>query len=509
MHKFNFDGLFIYDLANNHQGDLAHAVKIVDAMGEVSREAGVRAALKFQFRQLDTFIHPDFKTRNDLKFIKRFNETRLSMDDFSALTERVRENRLLTMCTPFDEESVDIICDMKIELIKIASCSAADRPLLEKITSVNRPVVVSTAGLQISEIDWLVNFFETARMEFAIMHCVAIYPTPDNQLAFNQIGSLRARYPGIPIGWSTHENPSQLSPVQIAYAKGAQLFERHVGINTDEYTLNAYSSTPDQIKRWLDAYKQAVVMCGPQERAPAPPEETKTLHDLKRGVYAAKPIKKGEPLSRSKVFFAMPLEDGQLVTDHWSEGIVADQDYAPKMAVSDTLANIEPKEEHLIYQIMLQVRGLLNHARVSINDDASIEISHHYGLSRFREFGAVIITCVNRSYGKKLLIQLPRQKHPYHYHKKKEETFQLLHGDLEITKNGDRIVMEPGETCLIDPGDWHKFHTLDGAVIEEIYNTHYDNDSFYEDPLIAQMNRSDRKTNVDLWCEYFKTYRSL
>jgi len=58
MHDFDFNGLFAYDLANNHQGDLEHALNIINAVGEVNREAAVRGALKFQFRQLDTFIHP-------------------------------------------------------------------------------------------------------------------------------------------------------------------------------------------------------------------------------------------------------------------------------------------------------------------------------------------------------------------------------------------------------------------------------------------------------------------
>ncbi len=66
MKKFDFEGLFIYDLANNHQGDLEHGMNIVKAMGEVTRKAGVRGAMKFQFREIDTFIHPDYKDRKDI-----------------------------------------------------------------------------------------------------------------------------------------------------------------------------------------------------------------------------------------------------------------------------------------------------------------------------------------------------------------------------------------------------------------------------------------------------------
>ena len=152
---------------------------------------------------------------------------------------------------------------------------------------------------------------------------------------------------------------------------------------------------------------------------------------------------------------------------------------------------------------------MLNKANISINEDAAIEISHHYGLKRFREFGAIIITCINRSYAKKLVIQLPRQKHPYHFHKQKEETFQLLDGDLEIVKDGEKIRMVPGDTFLVEPNQWHKFATLDGCIFEEVSTTHFNNDSFYEDPSIARMPRDDRKTKVDNWLAYFRAKHAI
>jgi len=501
---FSFENLFVYDLANNHQGDMAHAENIIREVGRVSAAAGVRGALKFQFRQLDSFIHPDYRGRMDYKYVKRFSETRLSMDDFRRLAAIVREVGLLTMCTPFDEQSVDIICDMGLDIIKIASCSADDRPLIEKVARVNKPVVVSTAGLRIEEIDWLVNYLESERLDFALMHCVAVYPTPDDQLQLDQVRQLKERYRGVEVGWSTHESPDNLSAVQIAYALGARLFERHVGLNTDKYSLNGYSSTPEQLARWLESFNSARAMIGASERAPARPEERQTLLELKRGVFAARPIAKGETIGRDDVFFAMPCADDGMASGDFRPGLVADRNFALNEALPPDPGSGRASDDMLVYQIMLQVRGLLNTAGIYINKDATIEISHHYGLRRFREFGAVLVTCVNREYAKKLVIQLPRQKHPYHYHKTKEETFQLLAGDVEIVKEGHRFAMRPGDTLLVKPGEWHKFHTLEGCVIEEISSTSHASDSHYEDPSIARMKREDRKTKVDHWLAYFR-----
>lgn len=509
MKPSSLNDLFVYDLANNHQGDVEHGKRIINEVGRVNAAAGVQGALKFQFRQLDTFIHPDYQDRLDLKFIKRFSETRLPMEAYADLADTARQAGLYAMCTPFDEASVDVICDMGLDIIKVASCSANDRPLLKKIASVNFPVIASTAGLRLEEIDWLVNFLESERVNFALMHCVAIYPTPDEMLELNQIDQFRERYRGVPIGWSTHEDQDNTTPIQIAVAKGARLFERHVGIPRQDAPLNAYSSTPEQLEKWLEAYHAARRMVGAPERPPAPEKETATLRELKRGVYSKREVSKGERLGDKDVFFAMPVQDGQLIADNWHSDLVADRDYGFNEALGVELAGSEQSDEEVIYQIMLQVRGLLSKANVHINADAEIEISHHYGLDRFREFGAVIVTCINRTYAKKLVIQLPRQKHPYHFHKKKEETFQLLDGDMEIVKDGYPTQLAQGDTFVVEPGAWHKFHTLDGAIVEEVSTTHYNDDSFYQDPAIAQLSRAQRKTKVDQWSEYFRARHAL
>jgi N-acetylneuraminate synthase len=499
MREYNFEGLFIFDMANNHQGDIEHGLNIVKAMGEVTKKTGIRGALKFQFRHIDTFIHPDYKDEKDMPHIPRFVSTRLSDDDYKLLTKEVRKQGLITICTPFDEKSVELILDLDIELIKVASCSADDHPLLKKIVELNRPVIVSTAGLTLSQIDHLVSFLDYKNVNYALMHCVALYPTPGDKLRLNQVERLKNRFPDVPVGFSTHENPDNFSAVQIAYAKGARLFERHVGLETGKYKLNDYSSRPEQITKWVQAYHDVAEACGGEERAPAYPDEITSLNSLKRGVFTKKGIKKGEVIQRENVFFAMPLLDGQMSSCEWSNSIISNNDYSINEPISAASVSTIKSEKDTVYSIILQVKGMLNNARIFVGKDSSIEISHHYGLERFREFGAVIIDCINREYCKKLIIQLPRQKHPYHYHKKKEETFQLLHGDLEIELEGHKTLLEPGDIFLVKPSRWHKFHTLDGAIFEEVSTTHYNDDSFYEDGNVARIPRENRKTQILNW----------
>jgi sialic acid synthase SpsE/quercetin dioxygenase-like cupin family protein len=497
---FDFQNLFILDLANNHQGNVEHGLKIIQSTAEVVKRHSVRAAIKFQFRQLDSFIHPSHQKESELKYIQRFQSTRLDQTQFQVLLNEVWAQGLLAMCTPFDEESVHVAVDMGFNILKVASCSAKDWPLLEEIANAGPPVVCSTGGLTLEDIDNVVSFFQHRAVHFALMHCVSIYPTPDDMLALNQIHMLHNRYPHIPIGWSTHENPDDTVPVQMAVAFGAKLFERHIGVETDTVKLNAYSSTPEQVDKWLEAHGRAMVLCGPTIRPPVSAVEQASLDGLRRGVFAKRPIKKGHGLSRDSVYFAMPYIEGQLESGHWKDGYQALQEVLPNQPVMQEAVEVDVDQGIVILkQAIHEIKALLNEAKIQLGSDFKVEYSHHYGLENFRKTGAVIIECINREYCKKLVVQLPGQRHPSHYHTRKEETFQILYGILHVNTDGYPRILHPGETILIQPGVWHSFWTDNGVIFEEVSTTHYNNDSFYADKRINKLPRSERKTVVDHW----------
>ncbi len=122
--KFDFNGLIILEMANNHQGSVEHGKKIIEAFAPVLERAGVRGAIKFQFRDIDTFIHPDFRESSDYKHIPRFLSTALSKEQFKELIDTARDFGFIVMTTPTDESSVDLLEELGIDIIKIASCSA-------------------------------------------------------------------------------------------------------------------------------------------------------------------------------------------------------------------------------------------------------------------------------------------------------------------------------------------------------------------------------------------------
>ena len=489
-----FDRLVILEMANNHMGDVDHGIALIRALKAATAGRPFRFAVKFQYRDLDTLIHPDFRGRTDIKYIKRFSETRLSEDDFLRLKAEVEKCGFIPLCTPFDEKSVDMVERHGYEIIKVASCSFGDWPLLERIARSGKPVIASTAGATLEDIDNVVVFFEHRNIPLCLMHCVGSYPTPDAELELNQIDFFRARYSGVPIGFSTHEAPDNLLPVAVAVAKGAAVLERHVGLPTEKYSINGYSSTPEQISRWLDAAAAAYAVCGRVgARRDISAKERADLRGLQRGLFAAKPIRRGERINADALFFAMPNRDGQFVANDFSKyrEFVATADIPANAALTGD--NVEMHDNRAkVREIVGELCRLIRDSGIKLQDKLDLELSHHYGLERFHEVGCSIITCVNREYCKKIIMLLPGQFNPTHTHRQKEETFHILYGELEITLDGVKKICRAGDIVTVERGIAHSFGSSTGAVMEEISTTHFRNDSFYDDPNIAEAAK--RKT---------------
>ena len=493
--------LFILEMANNHMGDLNHGIKLIRAFGNVCKKYPFNFALKFQYRQLDTFIHPKMKKRKDIKFIKRFSETSLNKNDFNKFITEAKKQNFYTISTPFDETSVDLIEKQNLDIIKIASCSFNDWPLLEKISENNKPIIASTAGASEKEIDQVVSFFQHRKKDFAILHCVAEYPTPDKNINLAQINYLRTRYPNVRIGFSTHENPADDRFVLAAYSIGASIFERHVALPSKVFTINNYSSTPEQIDKWLKSALFAEKILGNRhKKSKTTKKEKENLLSLRRGIFAKRKIKKNHTISKRDIYFAFPPEKNQLTANDWSKYLKYTSNKEINKDESISLKNsklIDTREK--VWSIVKQVRNFLKKTKTIIPGGASLEISHHYGLDKFYKFGLIMLDVVNRDYCKKLLILLPGQEHPEQFHKKKEETFHILYGSVDLIINGKLNKLKAGDILTILKMEKHAFRSKNGAIVEEISTTHNKNDSFYTDKKI--MKNKNRKTILTYWME--------
>jgi len=491
-------------MANNHNGSVDHGLRIIQEMGQVCKEFtdDFTFGFKFQYRDLDTFIHPDYKDRMDIKYVKRFSETRLTDLEFELMKEEAERLGFVSICTPFDEASVDLIEKQNFDIIKVASCSFTDWPLLERIVKTDKPIIASTAGATIEEIDSVVSLYDHRDKNAAIMHCVGEYPTKRENLQLNQIEFLGKRYPETVVGFSTHEEPDNTDSVKIAIAKGGKIFERHVAVESDEHTVNAYSSTPDQVRRWLQSAQDAYRMCGTEgERHESTEKEKKDLRGLKRGVFVREDLKEGEKLVGGNIFYAIPCAEEQLVANDLSKYI----DYRLKSDVErngsvDVVDLVIKNSRKDVLNIVKQLKDIVLESHLVLPPKVDLELSHHYGIENYGETGAAILNCINREYCKKLIIMLPGQRNPSHYHVKKEETFQVLYGDLNINLGGEGMSLNAGEILTVERKVPHDFSSEKGCIFEEVSTTHYKDDSFYEDKEIAK--NTDRKTKMTFWSNW-------
>jgi N-acetylneuraminate synthase len=301
-------------MANNHLGSLERGLKIVAEVAQVVRFNNVRATIKLQFRDVDSFIHRDFIDRKDLRYVKKTLETRLSDEDLATLVRAIRKAGFTATATPFDERSVDLCVELGIPIIKLASSDLNDWVLIEKIAKTKKPVVVSTGGSSLKDVDDIVTFFANRNIPLGINHCVSLYPTEDSELELNQIDFLCKRYPQNTIGFSTHEYSNWSNSMFIAYGKGARMFERHIDIQTEGVKVSPYCSLPHQLDEWFRAFHKAKEMCGApgtQKRIP-PKKEIEYLDALVRGVYAKADLPEGHCLMDDDVYLAIPLQKGQL-----------------------------------------------------------------------------------------------------------------------------------------------------------------------------------------------------
>ena len=309
-----FEDLFVLELANNHWGRVDRGIKIIEDFAKIIRFNNVRAAIKLQFRDVDSFIHKDFKNREDIRYIKKTMATKMDIKDYQILVDAVHNNSCITMSTPFDEKSVDTCVKLGVEIIKIASSDINDW---------SKPVIVSTGGASLKDIDDLVLFFEHRDIPLAINHCVSVYPSEKEELELNQIDFLKKRYPGHVIGFSTHEKNDDIeSAMLMAYAKGARTFERHIDIEADNIPVSPYCSLPEDLDRWIKAYQKAVRICGhgADTKSIPPRKEITYLDALVRGVYARWDLPKGHKLTEDDVYLAIPLQKGQISCREFMRG---------------------------------------------------------------------------------------------------------------------------------------------------------------------------------------------
>lgn len=255
---------FIAEIGNNHNGD----PYLAKALIKESVEAGADA-VKFQKRFVkETFAKELLdapQTKNQV-YGKTYGEYReafeLSLDDFKMLQAYARELGTTLFVTPFDHSSVDFLEQLEMQVYKIASFDLTNLPLLEYVASKKKPMFVSTGMASLEEVQQAVEAVAKYNDQLALLHCVSIYPTPDDKLNLRAMESLIKEFSPIPVGYSGHEKGILAS--QTAVALGAKVVERHITLDKrmpgpDHGTV---SITPDEFKAMVDTTRRIEASMG-------------------------------------------------------------------------------------------------------------------------------------------------------------------------------------------------------------------------------------------------------
>lgn len=358
-----FENLFVLEAANNHWGDVERGKRIIQEFATVVRHNNVKAAIKFQFRDVENFIHDEFKGNQDIRYIKKTEATKMSTAQYAELAAYVVKAGCIPMATPFDEISVSLCEELDFPIIKVASSDVNDWSLLEAIASTKRPVIASTGGASEKSVDDLVTFFENRNIPLAINHCVSLYPSEDHQLELAQIDYLKDRYPGHVIGFSSHEYHDWSMSMAISYAKGARTWERHIDIDFNDVPVSPYCSLPQQADVWFKAFHKSVEMSGnsSETRRVISKEETLYLDALVRGIYANKDLPAGFKIDHSNFAdnfqLAVPLRRGQLSSREVLNGLTLLTDVKANSPITIDVVD-GPYGSNLDLRAIIEGRGI-------------------------------------------------------------------------------------------------------------------------------------------------------
>ena len=236
----------IAEIGSNHGGSLDTALRMI----RIAAASGADAC-KFQCRQNSTLYSRELLEQpyeNENSYGKTYGEHREALElSTQALVHCMNEavmSKVGCFSTAFDEPSVDKIVSLGMPAIKIASGGLTDKPLLRHAALSGLPIILSTGGGTMREIDVAVQVVTSYTSQLAVLHCTAAYPVRDwTQHNLLCIATLREAYPELVIGWSGHDNGIALA--MSAYALGARIIEKHFTLDrSSKGTDHAFSLEP-------------------------------------------------------------------------------------------------------------------------------------------------------------------------------------------------------------------------------------------------------------------------
>jgi pseudaminic acid synthase len=298
----------IAEMSGNHNQSLDRAIAIVEAAAAAGADA-----IKLQTYTADTMTIDEkgglfsIDDEDSLWYGKNLYElyelAHTPWEWHQPIFEKARELGLMPFSTPFDDISVDFLEELGVSAYKIASFENTDWPLLKKVASTGKPVIMSTGAATLADIDESVQVLKEGGCEdLVLLKCTSTYPATPENTNLHTIPVMRDIF-NCHIGLSDHT--LGIGAAVASVALGARVVEKHFTLSREDGGVDAaFSIEPDELKSLVEETKRAFLALGDVQFGIQKAEE-KSLR-YKRSVYAVKDIEEGEKLTPENIRVIRP-----------------------------------------------------------------------------------------------------------------------------------------------------------------------------------------------------------
>ncbi len=293
----NSKSFIIAEIGMNHNGNIDLCTEMIKSAAKSNANA-----VKLQTFKVDKFLNKNFM---DFEERKKYE---FSYKDYKTISSCAKDLELDFFSTPLDNDSVDLLIDIGVDIIKIASSDLTNLPLLEKISNSNKSIIFSTGYSLPSEIH---KAYETLKSnsasDIAILHCVASYPTSLTDINLNNIKYLKSSFPDSIIGFSDHSEDFEIV-CPSAVSMGAKIIEKHF---TTDRNLPGYdhnmSLDPKMFSKMVENIRKIEEALGESRDKTGRINTEKTrITNARRSLYWSKNLNKGHKIEKSDLIPKRP-----------------------------------------------------------------------------------------------------------------------------------------------------------------------------------------------------------
>ena len=300
MRKIDFKNLkktfIIAEIGNNHEGNIKLAKKLIALASKAKVDA-----VKFQ-----TFHTEEFINKNDKKRFSQLKKFELTKKQFIDLKNFAHLKKLRFISSPLDIDSANFLIKNS-DVIKIASSDNNFFPMMDRLISSKKNIIISTGLTNIDEIIYLRNRIyklinkKTAHQNIAFLHCVTSYPVNDKYANLNSINFLKDKL-DFTIGYSDHTlgNDAAL----VSSSMGAKILEKHFTIDKNFSNFRDHSLSADfkELSDMVKKIRKIELLKGNYEKKIQNCEKI-FLNSIRRAAFAKQNLNSGQKLTLKNIKF--------------------------------------------------------------------------------------------------------------------------------------------------------------------------------------------------------------